>query len=324
MESMTSLLLLGLAAVEGGLLGALAIGSRRATRLRRTGEGEIAREITRLRKEAGRAQADADAANGRKDEFLATLSHELRTPLTAIVGWAHLLQRGRLSAEETARAIDTIIRNAGAQNRIIGELLDGSKIMTGKLQMGLEPVEVASVVQAAIDTVMPAVAAKGIGIELVRGNAVTEVMGDPERLHQAFWNLLSNAIKFTPRHGEVRVQVEPRGENVEVVVTDTGLGIDPGFLPHIFERFTRDDSSSTRRSRGLGLGLSIARQLVELHGGSIAAASPGVGSGSTFTATLPRFQRARPADPFQMDLPPPVPPSERASVVASLAARRNA
>lgn len=321
---MTSLLLLGLVVVEGALLGVFAIRSRRASLLRLAGDRETAREITRLQQEAGQAQTDAEAANGRKDEFLATLSHELRTPLTAIVGWAHLLQRGKLSAEETARAVGTIIRNATAQNQIIGELLDGSKVMTGKLQMGLQVVDVTGIVQAAVDTVMPAVAAKGIGIELVRGDAVAEVMGDAERLHQAFWNLLSNAIKFTPRGGEVRVRVGPCGESVEVVVTDTGLGIDPGFLPHIFERFTRDDSSSTRRSRGLGLGLSIARQLVELHGGSIAATSPGVGRGSTFTATLPRLLRTLAADQFQIDLTPPVPPSERASVVASLAARRDA
>lgn len=321
---MTSLLLLGLVVVEGGLLGVFAMRSRHTSRLRLTRERETEGEIARVRQEADQARADAAAANGIKDEFLATLSHELRTPLTAIVGWAHLLQRGRLSGEETARAVDTIIRNASAQNQIIGELLDGSKIMAGKLQMGLQAVEVTRTVQAAIDATMPAAAAKGIGIELIRGDAMTEVMGDPERLHQAFWNLLSNAIKFTPRGGEVRVRVGPCGENVEVVVTDTGLGIDPGFLPHIFERFTRDDSSSTRRSRGLGLGLSIARQLVELHGGHIAATSPGVGRGSTFTASLPRLLRTLAADRLQIDLPPPVPPSELASVVASLAARRDA
>lgn len=321
---MTSLLLLGLAVVEGGLLGALVIRSRRTSRLRLRRDRETACEIARLQEEAGQAQADADTANGLKDEFLATLSHELRTPLTAIVGWAHLLQRGRLSTAETARAVDTIIRNATAQNQIIGELLDGSEMMSGKLQMGLQALDVTRIVQAAIDTVRPAAAAKGIGIELIRGDPGTEVMGDPERLHQAFWNLLSNAIKFTPRCGRVFVTVGASAENVEVVVSDTGLGIDPGFLPHIFERFARDDSSSTRRSRGLGLGLSIARQLMELHGGSIGAASPGVGRGSTLTALLPRMQPILAVDRFQIDLPTPVPPSELTSVVAGFAARRNA
>ncbi len=182
----------------------------------------------------------------------------------------------------------TIIRNATAQNQIIDELLDLSRIITGKLRLDLRPVDIATVVKAAIGTVTPAASAKGIRLQLIQNPAGSTVMGDPERLQQVFWNLFSNAIKFTPKNGRVRVSVESVGSNVEVVVVDTGLGIDAEFLPHIFDRFTQKDSSSTRRARGLGLGLSIARQLVELHGGSIHAQSPGLGRGSTFTTRLPR------------------------------------
>jgi signal transduction histidine kinase/CheY-like chemotaxis protein len=248
----------------------------------------IAADNAHLYREAQEARAAAEAANRVKDEFLATLSHELRTPLTAIVGWADLLHRGKLSPAETARAVETIIRNATAQNQIIDELLDVSRIMTGKLQLDLRPVDLATVVKAAIGTVTPAAGAKGIRLQLIQNPAGSYVMGDPERLQQVFWNLFSNAIKFTSKSGRVRVSVESVGSNVEVIVADTGLGIEPEFLPRIFDRFTQVDSSSTRRARGLGLGLSIARQLVELHGGSIHADSPGVGHGSTFTARFPR------------------------------------
>jgi signal transduction histidine kinase/CheY-like chemotaxis protein len=248
----------------------------------------IALDNAHLYRAARDARAEAEAANGLKDEFLATLSHELRTPLTAIVGWADLLRRGKLSPEEATRAVDTIIRSATAQNQIIDELLDVSRIITGKIQLDLQPVDIAAVVKAAIGTVTPAASAKGIRLQLIQNPAGNTVMGDPERLQQVFWNLFSNAIKFTSKNGRVRVSVESVGSNVEVVVTDNGHGIDPEFLPHVFDRFTQEDSSSTRQVRGLGIGLSIARQLVELHGGSILAESPGVGHGSTFTARFPR------------------------------------
>jgi signal transduction histidine kinase/ActR/RegA family two-component response regulator len=258
----------------------------------------IAVDNARLYREAQEARGAAEAANGLKDAFLATLSHELRTPLTAILGWAHLLEDGKLSPDDKARAMDIIIRNATAQNQIIDELLDVSRIITGKLQLDLRPVDIATVVKAAIGTVTPAATAKGIRLQLIQDPAGNTVMGDPERLQQVFWNLFSNAIKFTSKNGRVRVSVESVGSNVEVVVADTGLGIDAEFLPRIFDRFTQDDSSSTRQARGLGLGLSIARQLVELHGGSIQAESPGVGHGSTFTARFPRSPvTATPLDP---------------------------
>lgn len=248
----------------------------------------IAVDNAHLYREAQEARAAAEAANGLKDAFLATLSHELRTPLTAIAGWADLLRRGKLSPDETARAVDTIIRNATAQNQIIDGLLDVSRIITGKLQLDLQPVDIATVVKAAIGTVTPAASAKGIRLQVIQNPSGSYVMGDPERLQQVFWNLFSNAIKFTSKNGRVRVSVESVGSNLEVVVADSGLGIDPEFLPRVFDRFTQNDSSSTRHARGLGLGLSIARQLVELHGGSIQAESPGVGHGATFTARFPR------------------------------------
>jgi len=257
----------------------------------------IALDNAHLYREAQEARASAEAANGLKDAFLATLSHELRTPLTAIAGWAHLLQRGKLSVEETRRAVETIIRNAAAQGQIIDELLDVSRIITGKLQLDLQPLDIGAVVKAAIGTVTPAGDAKGIKIQLIQNPAGSIVMGDPERLQQVFWNLLSNAIKFTPRSGRVRASVESVGSNVEVVISDTGVGISSQFLPRVFDRFAQDDSSSTRRARGLGLGLSIARQLAELHGGTIEAQSPGLGLGSTFTARFPRSAITMPLKP---------------------------
>lgn len=281
----------------GDLLGGLFFGHPQASHFRSRDERmlvglavhtAIAVDNAQLYREAQQARAAAESANGLKDEFLATLSHELRTPLTAIVGWASLLEGGKLGPAETVRAVDTIMRNANAQSQIVDELLDVSRIITGKLQLDLRPVAIGGVVKAAIGTVTPAAAAKGIRLQVIQDPAGSVVMGDPGRLQQVFWNLFSNAIKFTPKQGRVRVTVAAVGSNVDVVVTDTGLGIAPDFLPHIFDRFTQDDSSSTRRARGLGLGLSIARQLIELHGGSIQAESPGVGLGSTFTARFPR------------------------------------
>jgi CheY-like chemotaxis protein len=213
---------------------------------------------------------------------------ELRTPLNAIVGWAHLLQLGQLTPGENHQAIDTIIRNATAQSQIIEELLDVSRIVTGKLRLDLRPVEIGAVVKAAIGTVTPAADAKSIQIQLLQNPAGSYVMGDPERIQQILWNLLSNAIKFTSKQGKVRMSVQSVDSHVEIVVVDNGLGIDAEFLPVIFNRFTQKDSSSTRSARGLGLGLAIARQLVELHGGTIAAESRGIGQGSTFTVRLPR------------------------------------
>ncbi len=294
---MRSYLAAAVRSVTGELLGGLFFGHPDAAFFHERDErliaglaahAAIAVDNAHLYREAQKARAAAEAANGLKDEFLATLSHELRTPLTAIVGWAHLLERGKLSPDETQRAVETIIRNAAAQGQIIDELLDVSRIITGKLRLDLRPVDIAVVVTAAIGTVTPAAKAKGIRLQLIQSPAGSYVMGDPERLQQVLWNLFSNAIKFTPKGGRVRVSVESIGSNVEVIVVDTGLGITPEFLPRVFDRFTQDDPSSTRHARGLGLGLSIARQLVELHGGSIEAHSAGIGQGATFTVRFPR------------------------------------
>lgn len=248
----------------------------------------IALDNAHLYREAQEARGAAEAASRVKDDFLATLSHELRTPLNAIVGWAHLLKRGQLTPDEVDGAIDTIIRNSTAQGQIVEELLDVSRIITGKLQLDLRPLEIGVVVKASVGTVTPAANAKGIRLQLIQDPAGSYVMGDPERLQQVFWNLLSNAIKFTGKNGRVRVRVQSVDSSVEIVVVDTGLGIDPEFLPMIFNRFTQRDSSSTRSARGLGVGLAITRQLVELHGGSIEAESPGIGQGSTFAVRFPR------------------------------------
>jgi signal transduction histidine kinase/ActR/RegA family two-component response regulator len=248
----------------------------------------IALDNAHLYREAQEARRTAEAASRVKDEFLATLSHELRTPLNAIVGWAHLLKRGQLTPDEVRGAIDTIIRNATAQSQIVEELLDVSRIVTGKLQLDLRPVDIGMVVKASVGTVTPAANAKDIRLQLIQDPAGSYVMGDPERLQQVFWNVLSNAIKFTPKQGRVRVSVQSVDSSVEVTVVDTGLGIEAEFLPMIFDRFTQRDSSSTRSARGLGVGLAITRQLVELHGGTIEAQSPGAGQGSSFTVRLPR------------------------------------
>ena len=248
----------------------------------------IALDNAHLYREAQEARRTAEGASRVKDEFLATLSHELRTPLNAIVGWAHLLKRGQLTPDEVGGAIDTIIRNATAQSQIVEELLDVSRIVTGKLQLDLQPVEIGTVVKASLGTVTPAANAKNIRLQLIQDPAGSYVMGDPERLQQVFWNVLSNAIKFTPKQGRVRVSVQSVDSSVEVTVVDTGLGIEAEFLPMIFNRFTQKDSSSTRSARGLGVGLAITRQLVELHGGTIEATSPGAGQGSSFTVRLPR------------------------------------
>ena len=329
----------------GELLGGLFLGHPGASRFTERDErmvaglaahAALALDNAHLSHEAKQARASAEAANGLKDEFLATLSHELRTPLTAIVGWAYLLRGGKLSPDETARAVETITRNAAAQNEIINELLDVSRIITGKVQLDLRPLDLATPLRSALDTVTPSANAKGVHLQILEEPGGSFVMGDPERLQQAFWNLFSNAIKFTPRNGRVRISVEPVGSNVEVVVADSGLGMTPAFLPLIFDRFTQNDASSTRKARGLGLGLSIVRHLVELHGGSVSAESPGLGQGATFTARFPRTTLlAAESEPAilkpevvahagnQLHLSTPVQPCERAPVVASLAANRN-
>jgi PAS domain S-box-containing protein len=233
------------------------------------------------------ARAEAEQANRLKDEFLATVSHELRTPLTAILGWAHLLRGGGLQGDGAARALETIERNARSQAQLIDDLLDVSRIVTGKLRLDVVPVSPHTFIDAAVEAVSPAAEAKGVRLQRVIDTGVETVMGDPARLQQVVWNLLTNAVKFTPRGGRVQVRLERVNSQVEIAVADTGSGIDPEFLPHVFERFRQADQRTTRSHGGLGLGLAIVRHLVELHGGSVRADSGGEGTGSTFTVTLP-------------------------------------
>src|SRR5262249_38715046 len=226
-------------------------------------------------------------ANRAKDEFLAILSHELRTPLTPIVGWSFLLRRGQLDAAATARAAETIERNARLQAGIVDDLLDVSRVISGKLRLNARPIALSPVIEAAVDSVSPTARAKGVVLETALAPESGLVSGDPERLQQVVWNLLSNAIKFTPRGGRVEIRLTPVGDHLELTVSDTGCGIKPAMLPRLFERFWQADSSITRAQGGLGLGLAIVRHLVELHGGAVRAASEGEGQGTTITVTLP-------------------------------------
>jgi PAS domain S-box-containing protein len=246
---------------------------------------EVERE--RLIEREHAARTEAEEANRIKDEFLATLSHELRTPLTAMLGWLTILRRERLDKETTQQAIETIERNARAQARLIEELVDVSRIVGGKLILEMRPTSLLQVIEAAVEVVRPAASAKGIQISISTDSSVGLVLGDPTRLQQIIWNVLSNAVKFTPRDGSVHVSTRPAGLSAEVIVQDTGMGISPDFLPHVFERFRQAEAPMTRSQRGLGLGLAIVRHLTELHGGTVSAESPGEGRGATFTVRLP-------------------------------------
>ena len=226
-----------------------------------------------------------------KDEFLATLSHELRTPLNAILGYARMMRSGMLPPEKFPRAVETIERNAASLTVIVEDVLDVSRIISGKLRLNVQQIDVLALVRASVEAVLPDAEAKEITIDSALNQDTGSISGDPERLQQVVWNLLSNAVKFTERGGEVHVVLERVGPNVQLTVRDTGVGIAPEFLPHIFERFRQGDAGLTRQRGGLGLGLAIARQLVEMHGGTIVGASDGQGTGSAFTVTLPRTMR---------------------------------
>jgi PAS domain S-box-containing protein len=232
------------------------------------------------------AQKALEDANRRKDEFLATLSHELRTPMTAVLGWAKMLAVG-LPEDEASTAIAAIVTSAEVQAQLIDDVLDVSRIVAGKMTFTPAPVEVGPVVHAAMTTVHPAAVAKGIEVLASVPPRLPRVLGDEGRLQQIVWNLLSNAVKFTPHGGTITVRVARAGSVLRLTVQDTGRGIEPDYLPHVFEAFTQEDASMTRSHEGIGLGLSIARSLVELHGGRIRAASEGVGRGATFTVELP-------------------------------------
>ena len=247
----------------------------------------VAFENVRLLKLERTAREAAEESNRLKDEFLATVSHELRTPLTAILGWARLLEGGALDDSVVKQAIETIGRNAKAQAQIVDDILDVSRIITGNLYIDLHPLEVVPVVENAINVVRPTAEAKGIRFETYFDQKRAMISGDANRLQQVVWNMLSNAVKFTESGGRVCVKVTQTGGAVEVSVSDTGQGIDKEFLPYVFDRFRQADSTTTRQHGGLGLGLAIARHLVEIHGGTIRAESTGRGRGATFTIRLP-------------------------------------
>jgi PAS domain S-box-containing protein len=274
--------------LEGGIAGifVIAFDVTDTVRARENLQGML-QERDRLLAITEEARSKADVASRAKDEFLATASHELRTPLNAILGWARLLRSGSLDPSAFLRGLETIERNAKAQVQLIEDILDGSRIITGKLHLEIRSADLTSIVQAAIDTVRPAAAARNISLEVRLDRAASRLQGDPDRLQQVVWNLVNNALKFTPKGGAVEVRVERAGTSIELSVKDNGQGIAPEFLPHVFERFRQADGSTTRRSGGLGLGLALVRHLVEAHGGSVRAESEGEGLGSTFVVTLP-------------------------------------
>jgi PAS domain S-box-containing protein len=271
----------------------------------------IAVDNARLYEAATRDREIAHVANRTKDEFLATVSHELRTPLNAVLGWSRLLRGGALDETKRERALETIERNALAQVRLIEDLLDVSRIVSGKLRLNVQSVELASVIESAVDAVRPAADAKGIRLGVLLDRDAGPIMGDGGRILQVASNLLTNAVKFTPKGGRVTVQLRRVASSVELDVTDTGQGIPPEFLPHVFERFRQADGTSTRAHGGLGLGLSIARTLVELHGGTLEAFSEGEGRGATFLVRLPLAPLRGPAvqpDPPSSGSPLDCPP----------------
>ena len=274
------------------------------------GASKIARDITeRKRAEEEREQLlarleaalqTAEEASRLRDDFLATVSHELRNPLNSIVGWAGLLRSGSLDAEKSVQAVDAIMRNARAQDRIIKDLLDISRMVTGRLRLDIQPLRLKEVVESAIETIRPAMEAKQIRLEASFDPTASLLTGDSVRLRQVFWNLLSNAVKFTSKNGRIQIFSRRIDSHVEIVVSDTGIGIEPSFLPYVFDRFRQAESGSNRQSAGLGLGLAIVRSLVELHGGSVSAASDGRGRGASFTVKLPTLLAFSTTDPAEL------------------------
>lgn len=233
------------------------------------------------------ARQDAETASRMRDEFLATVSHELRNPLNAMLGWARLLQKKQLDENTSQRAVETIVRNAEAQNHLIEDMLDVSRIITGKLRLDLATIDPKDFVEAAVETVTPAAEAKNIKIHTIYDNDLNKIAGDSNRLQQVIWNLLSNSIKFTPKNGEILVEVNWIDSMIEIKIKDTGAGISKDFLPNVFDRFRQADSSTIKKFGGLGLGLAIVRHITEMHGGIVEAFSEGEGKGSTFTVKLP-------------------------------------
>src|SRR5512145_1322731 len=282
--------------VEGRLIGVIHAGT---TRPRRFTEGDVrllqlaadrvalAIEQSRLYEIERQARRQAEEANRMKDEFLALVSHELRSPLNAILGYAALLRYSGLDSQKVKQAAEVIDRSGKAQAQLIDDLLDTARIISGKLRLDLGPVDLVSVIEQAVQTIRPAADAKRISLETDLPSEIGQITGDPARLQQVVWNLLSNAVKFTPQGGRVEARLERVDPYILITISDTGKGISPDFLPYVFDRFRQADSSSARRYGGLGLGLALVKYLVELHGGTIEAASAGEGRGATFKVTLP-------------------------------------
>jgi PAS domain S-box-containing protein len=270
--------------------GALTLATAESGRRFSDEEVRIATDIatrSAMAMETAQSYQQLQSANRLKDEFLATLSHELRTPLNAVLGYARMLQSGAITKDKVPQALDVIDRNAAALAQIVEDVLDVSRIVLGKARLRVQPTDVAAVVDDACATVKPAADAKGIQLKCFLGDGTATVAGDHSRLQQVVWNLLTNAVKFTPRNGRIDVRVTEHESHVKIVVTDTGIGFPPSFQPHVFERFRQAESGTTRVHGGLGLGLSIAKHIVELHGGTIDAESDGEGKGATFSVMLP-------------------------------------
>jgi PAS domain S-box-containing protein len=273
---------------EGVVIGTLTIIDDVTERVRR--EAELQSQIeerSRLLSSEKLARNEAERANRLKDEFLATVSHELRNPLNAILGWAHMLRLGKLAPGNAERAVETIYRNAKSQAQLVSDLLDVSRIISGKLRLDIRTVDLISIINAAIDSIRPAADAKGIRLQTILDPGAGPISGDADRLQQIIWNLLTNAVKFTPKGGCIQAMLQRVDSHVEIIVSDSGVGINKDFLPHVFDRFRQADASTTRIHGGLGLGLSIVHQLVDLHGGSVSVQSEGEGKGATFTIVLP-------------------------------------
>ena len=247
----------------------------------------FALDVADLQRDTETANRATEAANRAKDEFLMTLSHELRNPLNAVSGWARLLEAGKLGEEQSRRAIEIILRNVDVQVRLVDDLLDMSSVVSGRMRLAIQPVNVGDVIGEALDAVRPGADAKGIQLQSVLDSPGAPVSGDPGRLQQVVWNLLYNAVKFTPKAGRVLVKLQRVKSHVEIIVSDTGQGIRPELLPYIFDRLRQGDSTRSRPHGGLGIGLALVRHIAELHGGSVFAESPGEGQGATFVVKLP-------------------------------------
>jgi len=297
---------------DGQIIGVIVVFHDVSERRRREKERE------RLLKSEQAARAEAEAAGRLKDEFLATVSHELRTPLSAILGWAAMLRSGKMEEDTLRNALGVIERNARAQAEIIDDILDVSRIITGKLHIDSNPVEMAQIIRRAVEALRPAALAKSINLKTSLDAGEAPVIGDSDRLQQVIWNLAANAIKFTPEGGSVEVALEQIDSHVEIKVSDDGTGISAEFLPFVFERFRQNDASTTRAHGGLGLGLAIVRHLVEMHGGTVTAESEGVDKGSIFTVRLPLADKHAPVAAAADELPPELPALPETSAATDL------